>query len=58
MSNFCFEGDSPHADTTYPPAEKGLSEMCDAGGGDDDELDFDLGGFDFWRATAGVTFRW
>ena len=26
--------------------------------GDDDELDFDLGGFDFWRATAGVTFRW
>jgi opacity protein-like surface antigen len=26
--------------------------------GDDDQLDFDLGGFDFWRATAGVTFRW
>ena len=27
-------------------------------GSDDDELDFDLGDFDFWRATAGVTFRW
>lgn len=26
--------------------------------GDDDELDFDLSDFDFWRATAGVTFRW
>jgi len=27
-------------------------------GSDDDELDFDIGDFDFWRATAGVTFRW
>jgi opacity protein-like surface antigen len=26
--------------------------------GEDDELDFDLSDFDFWRATAGVTFRW
>ena len=26
--------------------------------GDDEELDFDLSDFDFWRATAGVTFRW
>jgi opacity protein-like surface antigen len=26
--------------------------------GDDDEFDFDLSDFDFWRATAGVTFRW
>jgi opacity protein-like surface antigen len=25
--------------------------------GDDDELDLDLGALDFWRATAGVTFR-
>jgi len=26
--------------------------------GEDDALDFDLSDFDFWRATAGVTFRW
>ena len=25
---------------------------------DEDELDFDLLDLDFWRATAGVTFRW
>ena len=25
---------------------------------EDNEFDIDLGDFDFWRATAGVTFRW
>jgi hypothetical protein len=25
---------------------------------DDDFPDFQLGSFDFWRATVGVTFRW
>ena len=25
---------------------------------EDNEFDIDLGTFDFWRATAGVTFRW
>lgn len=25
---------------------------------EDDDLDFDISDFDFWRVTAGVTFRW
>jgi hypothetical protein len=24
----------------------------------DNEFDIDFGDFDFWRATAGITFRW
>ncbi|MBI3046742.1 MAG: hypothetical protein HYY76_00370 [Acidobacteria bacterium] len=25
---------------------------------EDNEFDIDFGDFDFWRATAGLTFRW